>query len=115
MPKASTPFKYLATKCVLCTRHLHELFGHNPAPVKNFGRCCTFCNETRVIPARVKALVNGDKTRLVRQPVNVPVNASVVPDSKEEPPSSEVCVFFLFFVARILSCSSVFFSGFNCF
>ena len=26
--------------------------GHNPWPVKDKGRCCTECNETKVIPTR---------------------------------------------------------------
>ena len=31
--------------------------GHNPAPVKNEGRCCTKCNFSVVVPARVKEFI----------------------------------------------------------
>ena len=41
--------------CVICDRKRDEEFGHNPSPVKDEGRCCTFCNTHIVIPARISA------------------------------------------------------------
>ena len=42
-------------KCVICGDAIHDDHGwkdgHNAAPVAN-GRCCSICNDTRVIPAR---------------------------------------------------------------
>jgi len=29
--------------------------GHNPAPLADEGKCCDWCNKTKVIPARIKA------------------------------------------------------------
>jgi len=51
-------------KCVICG-HPIEIDrgwngGHNAAPVAN-GRCCSICNDTRVIPARMLALVQQKK------------------------------------------------------
>ena len=41
-------------KCVLCGEDSIG-WGHNPEPLKEFddGRCCTMCNDTKVIPARL--------------------------------------------------------------
>ncbi len=41
-------------RCVLCGAKIDDRFGHNPAPLKNSGRCCSSCNDTKVIPARLK-------------------------------------------------------------
>jgi hypothetical protein len=35
--------------------------GHNAEPI-NDGRCCTKCNNTRVIPARIVAIYRADKS-----------------------------------------------------
>jgi hypothetical protein len=41
--------------CSLCGGH-YDRYGHNPAPLGKFEeRCCDTCNETRVIPARIRA------------------------------------------------------------
>lgn len=45
-------------KCVLCKGKIEEQAngwkgGHNPSPVSETGRCCSDCNETKVIPARL--------------------------------------------------------------
>ena len=40
-------------KCCICRRESYE-YGHNPYPVKEEGKCCSFCNENTVIPARLK-------------------------------------------------------------
>ena len=41
------------TRC-FCGATLRNLAdGHNPAPLKNNGVCCDFCNITKVIPARL--------------------------------------------------------------
>ncbi len=53
-------------KCVLCKEQIDaqrtpfgEVVwegGHNAEPIKR-GRCCSVCNETRVIPARLEQLL----------------------------------------------------------
>lgn len=49
-------------KCVICNDRLpsnvHE--QHTAAPVKQ-GRCCSYCNLTVVIPARIAGLPNMNK------------------------------------------------------
>ncbi len=42
------------TKCSICDKTLQDI-GHNASPV-NDGRCCTKCNFTKVIPARLELL-----------------------------------------------------------
>jgi hypothetical protein len=46
-------------KCVICGDKI-DGYGHNPAPVKKRGRCCSFCNDIRVIPARLKLLTTQE-------------------------------------------------------
>lgn len=41
-------------KCCICLKEIDDEYGHNPYPVKEEGRCCTECNKTRVIPARLR-------------------------------------------------------------
>lgn len=41
--------------CVLCEKRFFN-FGHNPAPLSEEGRCCDSCNNTKVIPARIKSI-----------------------------------------------------------
>lgn len=43
--------------CVLCGKPFSE-FGNNPEPLKPYdtGKCCNFCNDTKVIPARMRGL-----------------------------------------------------------
>lgn len=52
--------------CVLCDDTLDVLYkngkaiwtkGHNAEPLVN-GSCCNFCNDTKVIPARLGSVVN---------------------------------------------------------
>lgn len=38
--------------CVLCKKE-YEGYGNNAQPLKE-GRCCDFCNETKVTPERLK-------------------------------------------------------------
>lgn len=40
--------------CILCDGP-YEGMGHNPEPLASYddGRCCSECNDTRVIPARL--------------------------------------------------------------
>ena len=40
-------------KCVICDNEIYTEFGHNAEPVKD-GRCCDMCNQTVVIPRRIK-------------------------------------------------------------
>lgn len=42
--------------CVICNGEILDEWGHNPAPVKEDGRCCDTCNFTVVIPERLKML-----------------------------------------------------------
>tara|TARA_R100001015_G_C4480355_1_gene61068 strand:+ start:365 stop:550 length:186 start_codon:yes stop_codon:yes gene_type:complete len=49
-------------KCCLCNQE-YEGHGHNPLPLYNSeGRCCTTCNFTKVLPARImlKNIKNGN-------------------------------------------------------
>ena len=41
--------------CVLCGQPLKEI-GHNPQPLKRRGTCCSICNYTDVVPARLRAI-----------------------------------------------------------
>ena len=53
----------MAKRCVICDGPIEELYtedgapywwdGHNAAPVE-LGRCCDNCNETVVVPTRIK-------------------------------------------------------------
>lgn len=40
--------------CCICGTRINGI-GNNPAPVAMGGRCCDRCNETVVIPERLKA------------------------------------------------------------
>ena len=40
-------------KCVICDNEIYTEYGHNAEPVKD-GRCCDMCNQTVVIPRRIK-------------------------------------------------------------
>jgi hypothetical protein len=46
------------TRCELCGEWF-DGYGHNPEPLADFeeGRCCDICNDTKVIPARLAAMV----------------------------------------------------------
>lgn len=46
-------------KCCICNQHClgwgdNKEYGNNPRPVKLEGECCNACNDTKVIPARLK-------------------------------------------------------------
>jgi hypothetical protein len=41
-------------KCCFCGTII-EGYGNNPAPLKERGKCCDTCNETLVIPIRMRA------------------------------------------------------------
>ena len=43
-------------KCVICKQEFTG-WGNNPQPVKDSGRCCDKCNDTRVIPYRIMQLI----------------------------------------------------------
>lgn len=52
-------------KCSICKKPIEKEFtgwqrGHNAWPVTD-GRCCRTCNDTIVVPIRVKGLVLGSK------------------------------------------------------
>ena len=50
--KAAEP--YQLHKCCLC-RQTYQGFGNDAWPLnRGGGRCCSFCNFTRVVPARRK-------------------------------------------------------------
>ena len=44
-------------KCVICNSKVFG-FGHNAEPVM-IGVCCDICNDTKVIPARIKNLIGA--------------------------------------------------------
>jgi len=43
--------------CILCGGPVTGI-GHNPEPLASYdaGRCCSVCNDTKVIPARIRAM-----------------------------------------------------------
>ena len=43
--------------CSICNNKIDGKFGNNAEPVNN-GRCCSDCNFTVVIPARLKEMLN---------------------------------------------------------
>lgn len=43
--------------CVLCNGYV-GLYGHNPAPLSEEGRCCDDCNKNHVIPARLSWMLS---------------------------------------------------------
>ena len=54
--------------CVLCRDALDVLYkngiaiwtdGHNAEPMSS-GRCCNYCNDTKVIPARIRLIAGED-------------------------------------------------------
>lgn len=45
--------------CVICNEEILDEWGHNPAPVKEKGRCCDTCNFTVVIPERIKLSIDN--------------------------------------------------------
>jgi hypothetical protein len=42
-------------KCCICGKEVGK-FGHNPYPVRKNGKCCSYCNDTKVIPARIELM-----------------------------------------------------------
>ena len=46
--------------CSICNNKINDKFGNNAEPVNN-GRCCSDCNSTVVIPARIKEMMLDDK------------------------------------------------------
>ena len=44
--------------CSICGCE-YDNYGNNAQPINN-GRCCNECNDTRVIPERIKRLQNGE-------------------------------------------------------
>jgi len=47
-------------KCVICGKEIKDKFGHNPYPIAMEGRCCSDCNYSLVIPARLKIMKRGE-------------------------------------------------------
>ena len=50
-------------KCVICNEDIGVQAngwsgGHNAEPVES-GRCCTDCNQTKVIPARIDEMIES--------------------------------------------------------
>jgi len=39
--------------CCLCNKEFNG-WGNNPEPLKEEGECCSVCDQTKVIPARLK-------------------------------------------------------------
>ncbi len=56
--------KQLGFICCLCDERTkgwgeNLQFGNNPAPLKYEGECCNICNDTKVIPERLKRVSKG--------------------------------------------------------
>lgn len=53
-------------KCSLCGG-TYEHGGNNPEPLKGWEeRCCSDCNNTRVIPARLQRFARGEPTHAMK-------------------------------------------------
>lgn len=48
--------------CVICDKGFEE-YGNNPEPLKQEGRCCDDCNDTKVFPERLKQEKENRKKR----------------------------------------------------
>ena len=49
--------KFQHKPCVLCDQIIvDDPFGHSPSPLRKTGVCCSQCNRTRVLQARVALL-----------------------------------------------------------
>jgi hypothetical protein len=44
--------------CCLCSATCDCPYGHNPFPLATDGVCCSACNSSKVIPARMKGIIN---------------------------------------------------------
>lgn len=44
-------------KCCLCNKKILEKESHNASPLVEYGRCCSTCNETKVIPERISRYI----------------------------------------------------------
>ena len=49
-------------QCVICDDNLLDM-GHNPYPLFTNGRCCEFCNDVLVLPARISAHYKDNKSK----------------------------------------------------
>jgi hypothetical protein len=57
VPHPITDFKW--DTCVICNKMImDDVFGNNPAPVKDDGNCCSKCNREVVLPARVEIMLS---------------------------------------------------------
>jgi len=52
-------------KCSICEKEIKDLYPHNADPVTD-GKCCTHCNNTKVIPARLAAVYNYKPEKQVK-------------------------------------------------
>jgi hypothetical protein len=60
-PHAYHNFKW--EECVLCHREIRDdPYGHNPAPLKNYGHCCSECN-TRVVEKRMERFYGAERKK----------------------------------------------------
>ena len=46
--------------CSICKNEIYTEFGHNAEPINN-GRCCDMCNQTVVIPRRIKLMFENER------------------------------------------------------
>ena len=49
-------------KCSICYNQIHTDYGHNAQPINN-GTCCDMCNQTQVLPERIRQYLNYDETK----------------------------------------------------
>lgn len=40
--------------CCICGKEIHDQWPNNPWPVCDYGECCEECNDSRVIPERIR-------------------------------------------------------------
>jgi len=58
-PRPYSDFQW--RQCVLCNQEIRDdPFGHNPAPLADDGYCCSKCNSTKVVHARMLELLGSE-------------------------------------------------------
>ena len=45
--------------CSICKNKINGKYGHNAQPINN-GTCCDMCNQTKVIPFRIKQMLEAE-------------------------------------------------------
>lgn len=71
----------MTLSCCICEKWIKDGMGHNPAPLKNEGACCDYCNANKVLPERLKQPKSKSKIPLER--TRILIDSSVLKDMFE--------------------------------